>query len=243
MTDYQLLIPVFIFLVAALYASVGHGGASGYLAVMGLLSVPSIVSRPSALFLNLFVASIAAFKYHQAGFFDRKLFIKFAALSIPMAFVGGRIQISPDTYRLALGAVLLVAALRLAFDLKESNKHFAAKWIPALFIGGTIGLLSGMVGVGGGIFLTPLLVLFGWSDMKNAAGISAMFILVNSAAALASKPTDLLSLPTDSVFWVASAVTGGILGASLGSRRLSTLTMRRILASVLIFAAIKMIAF
>lgn len=230
-----------IFVVAVLYSSVGHGGASGYLAVMALLAVPPVQTRPSALVLNLFVASIGAFQFWRVGYFSWKLFWPFALLSIPFAFIGGMINLPTNVYKIVLGVVLLLAALRLAWKLAAGDEIKQPKIGVCLVIGAIIGLLSGLVGVGGGIFLTPVLLLANWSDTKTAAGISAAFILVNSAAGLAGNYAQLASLPQNVWFWIAAAVAGGIVGSTLGAKKFDSLTLRRVLAAVLLFAGVKLI--
>lgn len=239
--DPQLFIIGCVFAVAILYSSVGHGGASGYLAVMALFAVGQNVARPTALLLNLFVASIATIQFVRAGHFDRKLFVQFAIGSVPFAFVGGLIQLPTDVYKIVLGSVLLAAAVRLAWNFKTARMSSAPGWAPALVAGAVIGLLSGLVGVGGGIFLTPLLLLMHWSETRTAAGISALFIFVNSASALAGSYSQLASLKPVFFGWVGAAIAGGLIGSTLGSRRLTPLTLRRLLALVLIFASLKLI--
>ena len=237
-----LLIIVAIFIVAILYSSVGHGGASGYLAVMALLAVPPEQTRPAALVLNLFVASIAAFQFYRAGYFSWSTFWPFAVTSIPFAFIGGMIKLPANVYKIVLGGVLLFAAFRLAWKFASDNDdvHPPKLWM-ALILGAVIGLLSGLVGVGGGIFLTPILLLMHWSETKTAAGISALFILVNSASGLMGNYSQVSTLPQNVWFWIAAAIAGGIVGSMLGAKRFNSLTIRRVLAAVLLFAAVKLI--
>jgi len=236
-----ILIVAAVFIVAALYSSVGHGGASGYLAVMAFLSVAPEVTRPTALVLNLFVASIATIQFYRSGYFSWRIFLPFAAASIPMAFVGGMIHLPTNVYKIVLGAVLIFAAFRLAINLKGDDEVSEPPIIWALLIGAVIGLLSGLVGVGGGIFLTPVLLLAKWSETKTAAGVSAMFILVNSISGLAGNIRQAGDLPATVWIWIAAAVVGGIIGSTLGSKRFNSLTLRRVLAVVLVFAGIKLI--
>lgn len=235
------LIIAALFVVAVLYSSVGHGGASGYLAVMALFAVSPSVTRPTALLLNLFVASIATTAFYRQGHFDWKIFTPFAVTSVPMAFIGGLIQLPTSSYRLALGAVLIVAAARLAWNFTNEKEPVAPSWIPALLAGALMGFISGLVGVGGGIFLTPLLLLMNWADTKKAAGVSALFIFVNSAAGLAGSYSQLSRLEPVTFGYVAAAVVGGVLGSSIGSKRLGSLALRRILSVVLLIAAVKII--
>jgi uncharacterized membrane protein YfcA len=238
----QFLIFLAIFIVAVLYSSVGHGGASGYLAVMALLAVPPEQTRPAALVLNLFVASIGAFQFYRAGYFSWSTFWPFAVTSIPFAFIGGMIKLPTNVYKIVLGGVLLFAAFRLAWKFASEGEevHAPKLWL-ALIIGAVIGLLSGLVGVGGGIFLTPILLLMHWSETKTAAGISALFILVNSASGLLGNYAQVSVLPQNIWFWIAAAIAGGIVGSMLGAKKFDSLTIRRVLAGVLVFAAIKLI--
>jgi hypothetical protein len=230
-----------IFIVAALYSSVGHGGASGYLAVMALLAVAPDITRPTALLLNLFVASIGTYQFWRAGYFSWKLFWPFAAASIPFAFIGGIIQLPTNVYKIVLGVVLTLAALRLAWKLTTGNEITQPNIAVCLVIGAIIGLLSGLVGVGGGIFLTPILLLANWSDTKTAAGVSAAFILVNSLSGLAGNYAQVATLPQNVWLWVAAAIVGGIVGSTLGAKKFDSLVLRRVLATVLLFAGVKLI--
>ncbi len=232
-----------IFIVAVMYSSVGHGGASGYLAVMAFLAVAPEVTRPTALVLNLFVASIGTYQFWRTGYFSWRIFWPFALTSIPFAFLGGLIYLPTQIYKIVLGAVLMLAALRLAWRLAPTdNIKEPQLWI-ALAIGAVIGLLSGLVGVGGGIFLTPVLLLMNWSETKTAAGVSAMFILVNSMAGLLGQYSKgaLSILPNEVWIWIAAAVGGGLIGSTLGSTRFDSITLRRVLAVVLVIAGVKLI--
>ncbi len=238
-----LLIILAIFIVAVLYSSVGHGGASGYLAVMAFLAVAPEVTRPTALLLNLFVATIGTIQFWRAGYFSWRLFLPFAAGSIPMALVGGMIHLPTEVYKIVLGGVLCLAAVRLAIHLKSDDQVNDPPLIACLLIGGLIGLLSGMVGVGGGIFLTPILLLMHWSEARVAAGVSVLFILVNSIAGLVGQfvKGSLNGLPPEIWAWIGVAVVGGLIGSTLGSKRFTSMTLRRVLAVVLLFAGIKLI--
>jgi len=240
----QILIALAIFVVAILYSSVGHGGASGYLAVMAFLTVAPAVTRPTALILNVFVASIAFFQFYRRGYFDWKVFLPFAAASVPLAYVGGKISLPLEVYRVVLGIVLFLAAARLAWnfasDKEPKNSERPRVWL-ALIIGAVLGLVSGLIGVGGGIFLTPILLLMNWTETRTAAGISAAFILVNSISGLLGNYTQVAQLQANVVFWIIAAIAGGVIGSGLGSRYFNTLTLRRVLAFVLIIAAVKLV--
>lgn len=236
-----ILIILAIFVVAVLYSSVGHGGASGYLAVMAFLAVAPGVTRPTALVLNLFVASIGTVQFYRAGYFSWRIFLPFAAASVPMAFVGGKIHLPTDVYKIVLGVVLMLAAARLAVKLKNDDKVNDPPVVACILIGAVIGLLSGLVGVGGGIFLTPILLLMHWAETRVAAGVSVLFILVNSIAGLAGDYSQVAVLPPDVWIWIAAAVVGGFIGSTLGSKRFDSITLRRVLAVVLLFAGVKLI--
>jgi len=228
-----------ILVAALLYSCVGHAGASGYLAAMALAGVAEQVMKPTALTLNIAVALIATFQFARAGAFSWRLFWPFAVASIPLAFVGGHIQLSGPIYRAILAVALLVAAVRLIVAWPARPTRSLP--IPiAIVCGGAIGLLSGMVGVGGGIFLSPLILLAGWADVRTTAGVSAAFILVNSIAGLAGDLRVSGSLPGVAPLWAVAAVTGGLTGSYLGSRRLSLPALRRVLAVVLVVAAAKL---
>jgi uncharacterized membrane protein YfcA len=241
MESTQLAIILAIFIVAVMYSSVGHGGASGYLAVMAFLSVAPEVTRPTALVLNLFVASIGAYQFYRAGYFLWRIFLPFAITSIPFAFIGGMITLPTNVYKLLLGIVLILAALRLAWKfVPDAEIKQPPIWI-CLIIGALIGLLSGLVGVGGGIFLTPVLLLMNWSETKTAAGVSALFILVNSISGLLGNLAQIEKLPPTVWFWIGAAVVGGLVGSTLGSKKFDSLMLRRVLALVLAFAGFKLI--
>ncbi len=210
---------------------------------MAFLAVAPEVTRPTALLLNLFVATIGTVQFYRAGYFSWRLFLPFAAGSIPMSFVGGLIHLPTDVYRIVLGAVLCLAAVRLAIHLKSDDEVKDPPIVACLLIGALIGLLSGMVGVGGGIFLTPILLLMHWAEARVAAGVSVLFILVNSVSGLAGQYVKgaLYGLPAEVWGWVGVAVVGGMIGSTLGSKRFTSMTLRRVLAAVLVFAGIKLI--
>jgi uncharacterized membrane protein YfcA len=230
-----------LFVVAVAYSSVGHGGASGYLAVMAFLAVAPEITRPTALVLNLFVASIGAFQFYRAGYFSWRIFLPFAVTSIPFAYIGGTINLPTPVYKIVLGVVLVLAALRLAWKFSaDAAVKEPPIWL-SLIIGAAIGLLSGLVGVGGGIFLTPVLLLMNWSETKTAAGVSALFILVNSISGLLGNFGQIQTLPSNVWLWIAAAVVGGLVGSTLGSKKFDSLMLRRVLALVLVFAGVKLI--
>jgi hypothetical protein len=249
MTEFA-VIAIFIFAAAMLYSSVGHGGASGYLAVMALFSFAPATMRPTALILNICVSSIAAFKFARKGFFSWEKFYPFAIASVPFAYIGGTLDLPAIYFKPVLGLVLIIAAVLLARRPNTENvEKFELRALSpllALLCGAVLGLIAGLTGVGGGIFLSPLLLFMKWTDVRQTAAISAMFILVNSTAGLAANlgQTDIAVLPPWHVFatFGAAAVVGGNIGATFGSnRKHSGLTLRRLLAVVLLIAALKLI--
>jgi uncharacterized membrane protein YfcA len=233
-----------LFLVgAALYASVGHGGASSYLAVMGLFSLAPDVMKPTALALNILVASVATFKFYRAGLFSWRLFWPFAVASIPAAFVGGAVMLPTRWYKLVVGIVLLYAAVwmfRSALRPISKESHSPPLWA-AVLAGLAIGFLSGLTGVGGGIFLSPLLLSIGWAETRATSGVAAPFILVNSIAGLLGHIASVSQLPPNVPVWGAAALIGGWIGASYGSKRAPVPVLRQLLSLVLVVAGVKLI--
>ena len=240
--DYIFLFYILLFLIAFLYSSVGHGGASGYLALMAIFSVSPLVMKPTALTLNLFVSLTSFIQFYRGKHFNWKIFIPFAIASIPMAFLGGRIHVDADIYKRILGILLLVPIIRFLFfsnirvdEIKQSNI------LLSLFVGGVIGFLSGLIGIGGGIILSPVLLLLKWSDMKQTAGISALFIFVNSLSGLAGQLTKGVTISADMYAYVAIAFAGGLCGAYFGSLKFNQNILKYMLAAVLIVASYKLI--
>ena len=233
-----------LFLVAAvLYGSVGHAGASAYLASMALVGVSPEVMKPTALVLNILVAAIVTARFARAGFVKPMALLPFVAGSIPAAFVGGALTLPGDLYRPLVGAVLLVAAARFGWTAAQAREEVPprAPWPAAVVSGAAIGLLAGLTGTGGGIFLTPLLLAAGWAGMRLAAGTSAAFILANSISGLAGNVASVGALPGALPVWLAAVAVGGVIGSELGSRRVSAPLLRRALAVVLLIAGLKLI--
>ena len=237
------LLAVLIFVIALLYSTVGHAGASGYLAAMALFGVAPAVMKPTALTLNILVALVAATKFSRAGFFSWRVFWPFAVASIPASFIGGSLTLPVHIYKLIVGIVLLYSALRLFLIAKrpdaEKPKH-APIWI-ALILGAGIGLLSGLTGVGGGIFLSPLILLLGWARTKETAAVSSAFILVNSISGLLGHVSAVASVPRAIFLWAPLALIGGWIGSELGTRTLPVPRIRQWLAVVLVLAGLKLI--
>ena len=229
-------------LISFLYASVGHGGASGYLALMALFSFAPSIMKPTALLLNLFVAGISFYYYYRAGHFKFKLFLVFALASIPMAYVGGLLEVDAAIYKKILGLLLVFAILKL-LNVFSTTQHLI-KPVPlwqGLLIGGSIGFFSGLIGIGGGIILTPVILLLHWGNMKEAAAVSALFIWVNSIAGLAGQLSSGVTLQSGSILLIAFALFGGFIGGYFGSKKLNTKNLRYILAFVLTVASIKLL--
>lgn len=231
-----------LFAAAILYTSVGHAGASGYLAAMAFYGLDPREMQPTALVLNLVAATLATARFRSAGHFDRRLFLILAAGSVPAAFVGGSLVLPVSVYKPLLAAALLVVAVRLAWPLASASAPPRRMPVWAgVTVGLAIGLLSGLTGVGGGIYLTPILLFAGWAQTKVAAGVSAAFILVNSAAGLAGRLSKLPTLPDELPVWAAVVLVGSLIGSTLGSRVFGSATLRRILAVVLATASVKLI--
>lgn len=236
------MLTLLIALAAFLYSSVGHAGASGYLAAMALCGVAPAVMKPTALVLNLLVASVTSWRFHRAGHFRRRLLWPFALTSVPFAFIGGSLKVSDPVYRRVLGAALVVAAARLLIPARAGDGELEPPPLPAaLACGAAMGFASGLVGVGGGIFLSPVLLLAGWAGVKETAAVSAVFILVNSAAGLAGHLTSLQQLPKQAFLWAPVAFAAGFAGSELGSRRLPPEWLKRLLAAALAVAAAKLL--
>jgi uncharacterized membrane protein YfcA len=234
-------------LVAAFgYASVGHGGASAYIAAMALAGIAPAEMRPVALLLNIVVSSLGTWKFYRAGHFRWRLLWPFVVVSIPMAYLGGAITLPGQAYKILVGAVLLYAALQLWRSGRSGEEMRPVREPPlgwAMVIGAAMGLLAGLTGVGGGIFLSPLLLMLGWAGTKQTSAVAAPFILVNSIAGLlAGVVANSAALPSYVWILAAAVLVGGWLGAEYGSRRFANPVIRRVLAIVLALAGGKMIS-
>ena len=240
--DYFTLFYGLLFLVAFLYASVGHGGASGYLALMALFSFTPDVMKPTALLLNLFVSLTSFVQFYRGGHFKWKIFLPLAIASVPFAFIGGLITVESSIYKKMLGILLLIPIIRfLFFKNIPVDKLKKPDTLLSLIIGGAIGFLSGLIGIGGGIILSPILLLLKWTDQKQTAAISALFIFVNSLSGLAGQLTKGIQFSTDMYAYVAIAFTGGLCGAYFGSLKFNQNILKYVLAIVLMLAAYKLL--
>jgi uncharacterized membrane protein YfcA len=226
-------------IMAFLYASVGHGGASGYLAVMALFAIAPPVMKQTALLLNLGVSLMSFIAFYRQGYFKWNLFWPFALGSIPFAFIGARIPLADSTYKQILGACLFLAVIRMVVVLKEDSPKKLNLGI-GILTGSSIGVLSGMIGIGGGIILSPLLLLFRWSSLKEAAAVSALFIFVNSVSGLAGLKTWIPLDQSQMIYWLGASLVGGFLGARWGAAIASNAKVKWILALVLVIASLKL---
>lgn len=243
-----LLLIFLIFIAALLYSSVGHAGASGYLAMMALFGIAPEVMKPSALVLNILVASIGTVKFHRAGHLQWSRLLPFVLTSAPFSFFGGAINLPGSLYKQIVGIILIFSAIRMIQTSLKSAEHTATRKAPiwaALLSGALIGFLAGLTGTGGGIFLSPLVLILGWAEMKDASGMSAGFILINSITGLIGNLTknvsSIESLPSSIIFWLIAVAIGGLIGAEFGSKRLPNKRLRQLLAVVLIIAGLKLI--
>ena len=241
------LLAAFFLVAALLYASVGHAGASAYLAIMALAGVAPDVARPTALALNIVVATFVTFRFWRGGYISGRALLPFLIGSVPLAFLGGSLPVAPALYKKLVGLVLLLAAAGMALTARRAASSDTGRaqpqvpTLPAVGIGAAIGLLSGLTGTGGGIFLSPVLLFAGWAETRAASGLAAPFILGNSIAGLAGNFSRLASLPSTLPLWIGAVVLGAVVGSEVGNRRAPTLWLRRALAAVLVIAGFKLI--
>jgi uncharacterized membrane protein YfcA len=243
-TGMEYIFLLLLFVIAFLYSSVGHGGASGYLALMALFGISPALMRSSSLTLNVFVSAIALFAFARAGYFKIRQALPFIILSVPMAFMGASLLIKPDTYEIILAIFLLFAVARIVFvPGAVSEKTVPVRLPVALLAGAFLGFFSGMIGIGGGIILSPLLILFHWATVKEAAAISAFFILLNSLSGLTALFMKDFSYEPRMLTWVLAGIIGGIAGSWAGSRQLRTGVLKYMLAVILVMASLKLFLF
>ncbi len=235
-----------ILLVAFIYASIGHGGATGYLAILTLAGSAMLSMRTSALILNILVSGLAFYQFHRLGYLKHNLFLILVAGSVPFAFLGGLTPISDGTYKIILGLLLLVPILKFSGVFNPIASEFKQKpvsTLTAILMGCTIGYFSGLTGIGGGVLLSPILLILQWTNMKQTAVISAGFIFLNSIAGLSGLAFHGFKLDNQIISYILLALTGGILGAYFGANKFNVLTLSRILAVVLGMASLKLILF
>lgn len=236
------IIPLVLLVIGFLYSSVGHGGASGYIAMLSLFGIMPAQYKPLILVINIIVAGLAFIQYYRSGYFKWSLCWPFLVTSVPFAFLGALVPIHDDYYNLFLGIALILPIIRLVGYFpsdKKEKKEMPLLW--AIVIGAVIGFASGVLNIGGGIFLTPVLILFAWAGAKEAAAVSALFIVANSISGLIGSIGKPILLDETSISWFAAIVAGGLAGSYLGSHRFHDRTIQYILASVLAIACIKLI--
>ena len=232
---------VFLFLVAFLYAAVGHGGASGYLALMALYHITPTHMKSAAILLNILVSAIAFIQYYHAGFFKFKLFFPFVITSIPAAFAGGMLSLSDLLYKKVLAVLLLFPIIRLLGVAPAERKVLVQQHLGlSLLFGLVIGFISGLIGIGGGILLSPLILLLGWANVKETAAVSALFILVNSLAGLAGLGLKGLDIAPDIYLMLSTALVGGLLGSFVGAKKLEMTALRYLLVVGMLIACLKL---
>jgi uncharacterized membrane protein YfcA len=245
MTIETIIIAAFLFLlIAVVYSSVGHAGSSGYLAIMALLSFAPETIKPTSLILNIVVATIASYKYIKANYFDKRIFLILIVTSLPTAFIGGYLTISPKYFKLVAGLFLILASGLLLFReySKKNNSELVKmpiKW--GLAIGSIIGIISGLIGVGGGIFLSPIIITAKWTNVKNASGIAALFILLNSISGLAGHLTAINQVDSNIIYWIIAVIIGGLTGSYLGTVKLQNKIIIAGLFIVLLTAGLKFV--
>jgi len=239
--EHLLFVCLAVLLVALLYSSVGHAGASGYIAVMTLFGFIPEDIKPTALVLNIFVACLSSWQFWRAGFFQWSLFWPFALLSIPFAFLGGYANLPVHIFKIFVGIILLYSAFRFFLRPKADEEARPPSHLVAVPVGAGIGLLSGLTGTGGGIFLSPLMIFMRWAKTKTASATSALFILVNSVAGLLGNLTSTQKISPFAFPLLVSVIIGGAAGSYLGSSKFSTTVVKRLLAVVLTIAGIKLI--
>ncbi|WP_406749258.1 sulfite exporter TauE/SafE family protein [Aquirufa salirivi] len=234
---------LFLAIIAFLYSSVGHGGASGYLAVMAIMGVAPAIMKPSALVMNLAVSLFSFIGFYRAGHFKFNLFWPFALASVPLAYLGGTMTLTDSLYKKILALCILISIFRLIFQFRNEKEEIKPISISAgLVSGGAIGLLSGMIGIGGGIVLSPLMLLMRWATLKQTAAVSALFIFVNSLSGLYGQIQKGGIQVTENFQWaVAATILGGLLGSYYGSQKFNVPTLRYLLALGLVIASAKLI--
>lgn len=242
MQPVDLVIALLLMLGATLYTSVGHAGSSLYIAVMSLFGVPASVIKPTALSLNILVSAYTSRRFIARSYFDRQLILPLLCGAIPLAFLGGRLQLPAETFRVLVGIILVLAGVQFAFrpraDDDRQTRH--PPWWVAVMVGGAIGFVSGITGTGGGIFLTPIMLIFGWTAVRSASGTAAVFIFANSASGLLGNVSSVRELPPQLPLYVLAVMVGAMIGTRLGISVLSTTGIKRAVGAVLVIAGLKL---
>ncbi len=250
MFDFNLILFAAVFAVALIYSSVGHGGATGYLALISLLGsfvgveTHSPATKASVLLINVCVAGIAWWRFYRAGLFDGKILALFAIASMPCALLGSQIHLAAQAYKITLGTILLASGMVLLFRARSQTDDLKIKkcyWFVAISVGAILGFLAGLTGIGGGVFLSPLLYLFRWVKPKTTGGIAAGFIVLNSLASLVGLGWEKITSVQPLLWLIIPAATGALLGTYWGARRWNNVVFSRVLASVLVFAGGKLL--
>lgn len=237
-----LILSIAFFIGAILYSSVGHAGASAYLAAMALVGVSTSVMRPTALAMNILVSTLVIYRFNKAGLINWKKIVPFIVGSIPAAFIGGSLSIDTSTYNTLVGIVLLIVAFQLFFKANLVEKQIIKMSLPlAIAAGAVLGLLSGLTGTGGGIFLTPLLIFTGWATARQAAGLSAVFIFANSVSGLLGNYSSFQFLPPQLPIWLTVVAIGALIGSHYGANKLPSPMLKQALALVLVIASLKLL--
>ncbi|MDG2501616.1 MAG: sulfite exporter TauE/SafE family protein [Porticoccaceae bacterium] len=239
--QYPFILLLAIGLMAVLYSSVGHGGASGYLAAMALWGLLQEEMRPAALLMNIVVTSWLLYRFQPYKLMPYKLFWPLVIASTPLAFIGGMVKIDTEAYRLLVGTMLLLAALRMLMISKVAESTQQPAMVVILSVGAVLGFSAGLTGIGGGVFLSPILLLFGWCTMRQSTAVAAGFILLNSVAGLAGYIASDQSWPMGAGWLVSAAFVGCLFGGELAAHRATSLTLQKLLAAVLAIAAVKMV--
>jgi uncharacterized membrane protein YfcA len=238
------LIGIYFFFIALLYSTVGHAGASGYLATMAMLSFSPAVMKPTALALNIIVALVTTIRFARAGYFSWRLFWPFALASVPMAYLGGGMHVDTTIYKILVGIALVFAAFHLILRSKVAPDEPGRSTYPgigaSLAVGGGLGFLSGLTGVGGGIFLSPVLIILHWAGLRRTAAVAAAFILLNSISGLAGYLQKGGSFPDHIAFWSVAVISGGYIGSTLGATKFNSPVLRILLGVMLVMAGFKL---
>ena len=232
-----------LLIISFMYSSIGHGGASGYLALMAIFNFSPEIMRPTGLILNLFVSGIAFYHFWKSGYFNKKLFFIFSISSIPLSFIGGTLIIDATIYKISLGIILLFSIVRIISKSKNENKTKPINIPKGIIIGGLIGFLSGLIGIGGGIILSPIILLLSWGKIKESAAVSALFIWVNSAAGLLGQYSNEIELSKYIWIYILMVVIGGYFGSYISAKYLSNKLLKGLLSLIIISASLKLILF